>query len=155
MKFKTVVLAAGFVMTMSHTLHAAFCDVNVSSISFGNYDVFSTAPLSSTGYISVTCRGQNHKPLAITASITSGGSGGFCPRKMRNSGGGGDLLDYDIFTDASMTNVWGDGTACSSTVPASTTGNGLWNSVMYGRIPAGQDVAAGPYSDTVTVTVTW
>ncbi len=155
MKLKTVVLILIFVFIISHTSHAAFCDVNVSSVSFGNYDVFSTTPLTSTGYISVTCRGQDHKPVAISTSITSGGSGGFCPRKMRNAGGGADSLDYNLFTDAAMTNVWGDGTACSSTVSASTTGNGLWNSVLYGSIPAGQDVAAGPYSDTVTVTVTW
>jgi spore coat protein U-like protein len=26
---------------------------------------------------------------------------------------------------------------------------------MYGRIPAGQDVSAGTYSETVSVTITW
>jgi spore coat protein U-like protein len=56
-----------------------------------------------------------------------------------------------------MSVVWGDGTAGTATVvqpkvmrnkpPAAIT--------IYGRIPAGQDVSAGAYGDTLTVTITW
>jgi spore coat protein U-like protein len=54
-----------------------------------------------------------------------------------------------------MVTVWGDGSAGTSTVllrkvnrnrPVTTT--------IYGRIPPGQNVSVGTYSDAVTVTIT-
>jgi spore coat protein U-like protein len=155
MKAITMILMLSIVFLMAPRLHAAFCNINTTPISFGNYDVFSTNPLASTGSISIWCRGKDHKNLPLTISISSGGSGSFCPRKMRNSNGGADSLDYNIFTDAAMTTVWGDGSGCTTTVPTITTGNGNLDSILYGGIPGGQDVAAGAYSDTVTVTVMW
>jgi len=65
---------------------------------------------------------------------------------------GSNTLEYNLYTDAGRTTVWGDGTA--SSVTAAGTGSGAQQSLtVYGRIPASQSVPAGSYSDTVTATI--
>jgi spore coat protein U-like protein len=59
-------------------------------------------------------------------------------------------LQYNLFTNAGRTLVWGDGTGGTSvrTVGASR-GQAL---PVFGRIPPLQDVASGSYSDTLVAT---
>lgn len=71
---------------------------------------------------------------------------------MRRSAGS-DLLDYNLFTDPAMTRIWGDGTGGTYVVNRRVrTWRVRWIRV-YGRIPAGQDVPAGSYTDNVRVTI--
>jgi spore coat protein U domain-containing protein, fimbrial subunit CupE1/2/3/6 len=84
----------------------------------------------------------------------SGGSGGFNPRQMRRAGAS-DLLGYNLYTTASMSTVWGDGSAGTSTVFLSKVNrNHPVTTSVYGRIPPGQNVSVGSYADTLTVTIT-
>ncbi len=138
----------------------AACSVSATGINFGNYDVFLTAPLESTGSITIDCRTPPpppNPPVDVVISIgPSPHSGGFIPRKMKHSSLS-DLLNYNLFTSPSMSSIWGDGTSGTSTViktkvnkndpPIVTT--------VYGRIPSGQDVSAGIYRDFVTATIVW
>jgi spore coat protein U-like protein len=131
----------------------AACTVSATGVNFGAYDVFVTTPLDSTGTVTVTC--DQAPPADITISIgPSGTSGGFIPRQMR-SASSSDRLNYNLFINAGRSTVWGDGAAGTSTFflknvkknrPAVTT--------IYGRIPPGQDVSVGSYSDSLTVTIT-
>ena len=133
----------------------AFCNVSATGVNFGAYDVFSTMPLDSTGTVTVSCD-EVPPPDPVISIGLSGNSGGFYPRRMRRSSGSG-MLEYNLFTDPSMTAVWGDGTAGTSTVllknvkrqkpPVVTT--------IYGRIPPGQNAPSGAYGDTLTVTIVW
>ncbi|WP_407809904.1 spore coat protein U domain-containing protein, partial [Staphylococcus aureus] len=87
----------------------------------------------------------------IDVTLSPGISGAALARQLRQSG---HQLNYNLYTDNARTIVWGDGTGGTSKV--STPLNGLLSfsvSVpVYGRIPARQWVAAGPYSDSVVVT---
>jgi len=131
----------------------AACSVSATGVNFGAYDVFVTAPLDSTGTVTVTC--DQAPPVDVTIAIgPSGTSGGFVPRQMR-SASSPDRLNYNLFVNAGRSTVWGNGSAGTSTVflnnvrrnrPVVTT--------IYGRIPAGQDVSVGSYSDSLTVTIT-
>ena len=131
----------------------AACTVSATGINFGAYDVFVATPLDSTGTVTVTC--DQAPPADIVVAIgPSGTSGAFIPRQMR-SASSPDRLNYNLFTNAGRSTVWGDGAAGTSTVflknvkknrPAVTT--------IYGRIPAGQNVSVGSYSDSLTVTIT-
>jgi spore coat protein U-like protein len=68
---------------------------------------------------------------------------------------GANLLNYAVYTDSARSTVWGDGGA-GATATIDGTGSGTAQSTtIYGRIPAGQTVPAGSYSDTVNVTVTY
>lgn len=131
----------------------AACNVTATGINFGIYDVFKTTPLDSTGSVTVTC--DETPPPTIKISISrSNNSGSFIPRQMRHATKA-DFLNYNLFTNASMTEVWGDGTGGTSTVLLKKVSKNKPEIVIiYGRIPPGQDVSAGSYSDTLTVTIT-
>jgi spore coat protein U-like protein len=64
-------------------------------------------------------------------------------------------LNYNIYTSAARTTVWGNGTSGTATIGG--TGTGTSQSVtVYGRVGSGQtSVPAGAYADTVAVTVTY
>ncbi len=130
---------------------AARCWVWTTSVDFGSYDVFSATPLDSTGAISVFC----NRRTFVTGSIgASPNSGGFDPRQMKLSTGP-DLLNYNLFRDPARTQIWGDGTGGADTVSGTVPRFGTVNRNIYGRIPPGQDISAGHYTETITVTINY
>jgi spore coat protein U-like protein len=63
------------------------------------------------------------------------------------------LLSYQLFRDSGHSLNWG---VTIGTDTVSVTGNGSAQvQTVYGQIPAGQFVAPGSYSDTITATVTY
>lgn len=131
----------------------AACAVTTTSINFGNYDVGLTLPNDSTGTITVTC--DEAPPPNVTIMIgPSPNSGVFNPRRMKHLTLS-DFLQYNLFTDASRTVIWGNGTQGTSTIIRKATKAKPEIATVYGRIPAGQDVSAGQYSDTLTATIVW
>lgn len=132
---------------------SALCNVSATGLSFGPYDDFSPVPLDTTGTVTVVC--DEAGPPDVMISIGPSGNGSFNPRAMRHASLP-DLLLYNLFTDASRGAVWGDSTAGTSTVfLKNVTKNKPRMTTIYGRIPAGQSVSLGPYSDTLTVTIIW
>jgi len=128
------------------------CTIGVTPINFGTYDTFSSTPLDTAGTITVNCTGDVNK-ADVTLGVSST-SGGFNPRRMRS--GGNDLLDYNIYTNVTRTVIFGDGTGGTSDVQVKRQGKPEpWSEIvsMYARIPPGQDVAAGTYTDALTATV--
>jgi spore coat protein U-like protein len=130
------------------------CGVSTTPVNFINYDVFSLSPAYSTGVVVVSCNSPDQHPLPVTISINSGGSGTFNPRQMR-AATGTDRLNYYLFTNASRTVIWGDGTGGTSTVTNMVTRNVPWNATIFGILPQRQNISAGNYSDTLLVTVLW
>jgi spore coat protein U-like protein len=131
------------------------CRMNATPIHFGNYDAFSSTPQDGAGAITVDCSG-NVVRATVTLSVSST-SGSFNPRRMKRSGGN-DLLGYNVYTDATRTAIFGDGTGGTNLIrPRRPPGPPApWSTsiAMYGRIPPGQDVSVGTYSDILTATVT-
>lgn len=123
---------------------AASCTARAVNVAFGDYDVFTTTGTSSTGSVTVSCQGNASYTITLSA-----GSGTFASRVMAS---GSHKLDYNLFTDTTHLTIWGDGT--SGTRIVSGNGKGATYTV-YGLIPALQNVPAGSYSDTITVTVTY
>ncbi|HEV8694388.1 MAG TPA: spore coat U domain-containing protein [Lysobacter sp.] len=130
---------------------------STSDIAFGPYDPavanFSTA-LDATGSVSVRCTRGTAADVALNEGANKGGASTCAAPLRRMSDGGTERLGYEIYLDAAHTTAWGCDAAndqpftfAASNVPTTKT--------TYGSIPAGQDVAAGNFSDTVTVTVTF
>lgn len=119
------------------------CSATVSGgLSFGVYDVYAAVPLTATARLRLNCpKGQ-----APQITISAGNSGSFAWRELRSAS---DRLRYNVYLDPAMTVVWGDGTDGSSP----WIGSGNAQLTLYGRVPAGQDVSSGDYSDTLVVTV--
>jgi spore coat protein U-like protein len=136
---------------------ASICStVNASatSIVFGNYSAGATLPAESNGTINVTCsQPGNHELPSFTAALSAGAMGNFNPRQMS---GGGANLSYNIYTNSSYSAIWGDGTSGTSTESYSqSSGQTALTFTAYGRIPVAQFVAAGVYTDSITVTITY
>jgi spore coat protein U-like protein len=69
------------------------------------------------------------------------------------TGPGAAVLGYSLFSDAARTVNWGQ-TIGTDTVTG--TGNGSAQAItVYGQATAGQFVAPGAYTDTITATVTY
>ena len=115
--------------------------------------MFAAVPRDTAGTVTVAC--DRNPPTDVTISIgPSPTSGGFHPRQMRRTSGT-DRLNYNLFTTPSMTTVWGDGSAGTSTVLLTKVNkNRPVTTTIYGRIPPAQNVSVGAYSDSVTVTIT-
>lgn len=131
----------------------AACTVSTTALNFGIYDVFGTIPVDSTGTITVPC--DESPPPTVTIAVgPSPNSRGFFPRQMKHLQQP-DFLAYNLFTDASRSTVWGDGTQGTSVVSDKVHENRPWVVTIHGRIPSGQDVSAGPYREVITVTIAW
>jgi spore coat protein U-like protein len=64
---------------------------------------------------------------------------------------GANYLDYELYSDSGRSSVW---TAANTTGDVDGTGNNAAQSLtVYGRVPGGQSVPAGTYTDTVTATI--
>ena len=133
----------------------ANCLVSANALNFntyapngGNVDVSST--------LSVRCTKNTAYTVALNAGATAGGT--LTQRLLTN---GTDTLQYNLYTAAARTTVWGDGTASSATVAGTGAGLAAASAVthtVYGRLvdsTANQNVSAGSYADTITVTVTY
>jgi spore coat protein U-like protein len=128
--------------------HAQACTISATSVNFGSYNVFNGSPTDSTGTVTYRCNGSAHN---ITVGLTQGASASFNQRQMQK---GSESLTYNLFVDASRTNIWGDGTSGTSVYSISNPPNNTnVNLTVYGRVTAGQDVSAGTFSDTVTAVI--
>ncbi|MDQ0040197.1 Csu type fimbrial protein [Variovorax boronicumulans] len=152
----------------THDAHAACTGVGLFSCSatvtvplplaFGNYDPSSLTPKDNTTAINVvgTVTGLG---ILVTLSYSIGlsaGTGGSIANRQLTGPGSTPLL-YNLYTTNARTAVWGAGTVTDSySALASVGGNSVPRSyTVYGRIPIGQYVAPGSYSNTITVTVTY
>jgi spore coat protein U-like protein len=66
--------------------------------------------------------------------------------------GGADFLTYELYQDTTHTTVWGTGAAAGLTIVAAPS-KAPRTFTVYGRVAAGQDVAAASYTDTVVATI--
>jgi spore coat protein U-like protein len=125
----------------------AYCAVTASPLAFGNYSpsVQSTASTS----VVVICTTGTPYNVGLDAGVGSGAS--VTTREM--TGTGATTLGYSLYTTSGYGTVWGN-TVGSNTVLGAGTGVAQTLTV-YGRIPVGENVAPGAYTDTVTVTLTY
>lgn len=123
---------------------AVSCGINVPTLSFGEYDPFSNQALDSASHIAISCDVATNYSIAL-----SPGSGSYTLRAMTS---GAHRLDYNLYTDATRTTIWGDGTGITVLV----SGNAATaNHTVYGRIPPRQNAHVGAYIDAITVTLNY
>jgi len=126
--------------TVSATV-VATCSVSASNLAFGSYT--GTGNTDQTTTVTVTCGNGTGYSVALNDGANASGS----TRRMAN---GSNYLAYELYSDSGRTTVW------NAAAPVAGTGNGGAQTLtVYGRIPTGQSVPAGAYTDTVQVTVTY
>ncbi len=123
------------------------CRLSVTDLSFGNYDPLlgnADRPLDGAAQLQMVCT----KNSQASIMFDSGEHGVASTRGMVL---GSDRVSYDLFRDSARTERWAD-----SADALHVTGTGSRNPqqfTVFGRVPAGQEVSAGAYSDIVTATV--
>ena len=123
------------------------CNINASNLNFGSYEPLSSTPNDASSTINVTCTNGTNYSVGLNAGTAPGAT--TSSRAM--VGPGSSTLNYNLYSDSSRTNLWGN---IGETSVISRTGNGTSQSVtVYGRIPISQLATSGGYSDTITATV--
>lgn len=132
----------------------ANCSISTTGLNFGQYDPVGThasTDLDGTGTIQVTCTSGSTGAITLSqgANADPGSTDDVPLRRMTD---GAEFLGYFLYQDSGRTTVWGN----SATTDVDHLGTGTSTDVtVYGRVTAGQNVAAGSYSDTVVATITF
>lgn len=130
------------------TLQAECRLTSASDLAFGTSGVIQST-ISASSAIGVQC--TNTTPYNIGLSAGAGSGATVTTRKM--TAGSGATVNYSLYRDSAHTQVWGN---TVNTDTASGTGNGAVQTLtVYGSVPVQTTPAAGNYSDTVQVTVTY
>ncbi len=126
------------------------CSVATTNLGFGTYNASSGSPNNATSTVTVTCTPSSSYTIAMDAGTTSGGT----EAVHLMTDGSSHTLTYNLYSNMGRTTKWGDGTLSTSTVSGTADGTAQPYTV-FGQVPAGQYVASGSYTDTVTATVTY
>ncbi|WP_366519499.1 Csu type fimbrial protein [Serratia nevei] len=145
----TITIGAGCVVTGGNS---SGITNNFGSISFGTYSSLANVITASatgsggTGTLGLNCTTGTNYTVALDNGLNASGS----QRRMASSVPA--YISYNLYQDSANSIPWNNttgvltGTGTGSAVPL----------VVYGLVPAaGTTPAAGVYSDTVTMTVTW
>ncbi|MER9295295.1 spore coat U domain-containing protein [Mesorhizobium sp. M0621] len=135
-------------MTVRITIQAECKVQTASDLDFGTKGVID-ANVDLTSTIGVQCTsGQTYN-----VGLSAGGGAGATVTARKMTGPAAATISYALYRDAARTQNWGI-TVGTDTVTG--TGNGsVQNLTVYGRVPPQATPAAGVYTDTVAITVTY
>lgn len=131
------------------------CSVSADPLDFGTYNPLNATTVDTVGNVSITCGalvlGVN---FSYEVTLSSGASGNALSRTMSS---GSDTMSYGLYTNSTRTIVWADGTGGTGTITnsylLSLITSRTDNFPVYGRLPSGQNVEVGAYSDSIVATV--
>ena len=130
----------------------AQCNVTTGDLAFGAVDPLG-GNVDQTTTVSVKCTKNSPYTVGLNAGTTTGAT--IAQRLMAN---GSDTMDYNLYTNAARTTIWGNTAVAPTWVSGTGAGMGTPQVLtVYGRVPTGQtNLAVGSYTEpTITVTVTY
>jgi spore coat protein U-like protein len=134
---------------------AANCTITATSVNLGSYDPVGAnalTPLSGTVTVSIACT----RGLGPSIGLDGGGHAGAVAGVSRAMANGGNFLGYELHQPSAAPGNGGVWTDIGGANPLNTGIAPSKASRSYAAtvtVPAGQDVVAGTYNDTVTATV--
>jgi spore coat protein U-like protein len=130
------------------------CIVSTTAAAFGAYDPIvtnKTAPLdSSNGKVTITCAKGTTATIGLGTGLNTASATG--TSRALIDGTGTHFLNYELYNESSRTTVWTN-TSGGLIAPVAAPSRAARDFMVYGRVPADQNVPAGTYSDTVFVTI--
>ena len=122
------------------------CTISADPVALDLYDPTDagSADIDGEGRLTIACTRGAAPAIALGAGVNAAAG-------VRRMSDGAALLAYELYQDATRTRVWatGDGVLTTSAAPTRAPRE----FPVYARIPRGQDVPAGMYSDTIVATV--
>lgn len=151
-RFFVIVAVAVFCLLRGDAM-AMSCTLSVNSITFSNYGVYDVAPLQQefSGVISFTGGGCDNPEIVLLGAGNDYDVANDT-RRMEHTVTVGNFLKYNLYTSATYSTVWGDGSQPSD---PGVGKNQDTNISVFGAVEASQDAIAGSYSDSVLVTINW
>jgi spore coat protein U-like protein len=143
--------AAALTLLWASPARAASCAITeVQAVAFGAYNPFSGASGTATGYVTYICSLFSVLDR-VTLDLSTGSSGTYSPWRTLKSGA--HSLNYNLYLDATLTQVWGNGVGSTfhfgpQPLPILPT-----RVYIYGHIPPSQNARQGAYEDTITITM--
>ena len=136
------------------------CTVGATVLAFGSVSSLSSTATTSTATITVSCTTTLAALAAVPYTLSMGVSATSGTMTRSLAGLLGARLNYNVYTTAAYSSVWGDGSAGTSQVSGSVTPTTLAIPVTashtaYGKVPLPQVVTPGSYADSMTVTVNY
>ncbi len=149
--------AAGSTATTTFQVSAtvqATCSATANPLNFNTY-VPGNGNVTANTTINVKCTNGTAYTVALNGGSTSGGTIG--QRLMAN---GTNTLQYNLYTNATWTTLFGDGTTSGSKTDGGTgAGTATVQSyTVYGQLPdntTNQAAIPGTYADTIQVTIAY
>lgn len=139
------------------------CRISATDVVFGSYVPFNVS--ESTGSVLLSCGSLitllGNNSISYEVKLSSGGSSPLARKMSNDNDNDNDKLGYNLYMDSSYNTFWGE------TTPNTHIGKFNYSGILgvivvksedfsvHGRIPAGQFVSAGIYSDLITVTVVY
>lgn len=125
------------------------CTIATAPLAFGSYDPVvanATTPLDGSATVTIAC--TMGTPASI--GLDDGSNASASQRRLTN--GSSAFMDYQVYLDSGYATVWGSdvGNRLDAGTSPSKTPREF---PVYARVPAGQDVPIGPYTDSVVATV--
>ena len=124
------------------------CTITTAPLAFGAYDPVvanATTPLDATATVTIACT------MGTPTTIGLDGGSNAVASQRRLTNGSNAYMSYQMFLDSSHATVWGSDTDQLDAGTAPSKEPRAFP--VYGRIPAGQDVPIGPFTDSVVATV--
>lgn len=159
---------AGAALCLAATAHAAVetdtmavsatvtneCNLVVGSggLAFGTIDVNNGSNVADDASVDLTLTCSTAD--AASASIAVGGGANLdgSQRRMANSGATA-YVNYDLYSDSGRNTPISVGGTLNPTLGDTHAGGAVVT--IYGRVPSGQSLSTGEYTDTVTITTTY
>lgn len=153
----SALLLAVWAIGMPAARAATSCDATSTNVAFGNVSTSGMTDVAAT--FSVTCStsslgGNTKVRMCLNIGDGSNGIGYFNPRRMLN--GTGDALYFQLYSDASRSQIWGSRGNPSVPVPVFADfdyssliifgGSETQTFTIYGRVPT-QTLIAGSYTN--------
>jgi spore coat protein U-like protein len=150
-------VVAGVIALLAQPAVAQTCSFGITNEVFGNVDVITGGAVDTTATLSINCTGGvSFTTVRICPSIGAG-SGGATASARQMLGPGSATLNYQLYSDAGRTTVWGSyNWAFAATPPTidlslNISGAGSTTRTIFGRVLSGQNTApAGSYVSNFT-----
>jgi spore coat protein U-like protein len=148
--------SAGVGLSVTASVSAKCVVSSTSVVAFGAYDPVVTnasggTDLDGTGSLGIKCTPGNGTSISLDSGANASGN----QRRMQGpTGSSSAFLNYNVYSDATRTTAWGNGSNGASSFGITAASNAAERTfTVYGRVPKGQDVNVGSFTDTVQATV--
>lgn len=152
MRIRLQALMACALLSLPATAWAQLgCWVGMGSIQFGNVNTVGGGDTTSNGTMSLSCSGATTPYVRVCIGLGVPVDGSWDPRYLVGQQSGGRLA-WNIYKDASYTQIWGSAYSTSSSprpvdLPVSY-GSGNTQVPYYAKVPKQNNVAADTYNTT-------